>query len=76
MSYFLQDSSLNYWQLGVANGGLLTATAVGGPHAVPTHPNIGSIFEDRWVGTIMNMYRQELTREDNRNYAEGSSGRV
>ncbi len=37
----------------------------------PTHPNIGATFEDRWVGTVMNMYRDELTRFDERRLVEG-----
>ncbi len=38
----------------------------------PTHPNIGAIFEDRWVGTIMNRFRAEIKQSDDRRYAEGA----
>ena len=38
----------------------------------PTHPNIGATFEDRWVGTVMNMYREQLTRFDERRLIEGA----
>lgn len=62
-------------------------TAAGGPgywlsrkaalvmlqHSVsPTHPNIGATFEDRWVGTCMNYYRDALTRKDERRLVEGA----
>jgi hypothetical protein len=40
-------------------------------HVSPGHPNIGSTFEDRWVGVVMNMYRETLTRFDERRLVEG-----
>lgn len=63
-----------------------SVTAAGGPgywlsrkacevmlthHVSPGHPNIGATFEDRWVGTVMNMYRDSLTRFDERRLVEG-----
>lgn len=82
----LKDSEFHQYDYsGNFEGGSMTAA--GGPgywlsrkaievmleHEVsPTHPNIGSIFEDRWVGVIMNRYREELSRMDDRRYAEGA----
>lgn len=74
----------NYDYSGNFEGGSMTAA--GGPgywlsrkacevmlthHVSPGHPNIGATFEDRWVGVVMNMYRETLTRKDERRLVEG-----